>query len=96
MASLIAKDLFRRLDKISIDNALQFEEVREFFQVGFEETIDERQYRKLLKTKYSHDGDERLDQRGFLELVRDKVCENEKLAWRAFRNWGYDEDLYPV
>jgi hypothetical protein len=53
-------------------------------------------YRKLLKTKYSHDGDERLDQRGFLELVRDKVNENEKLAWRAFRNWGYDEDLYPV
>jgi hypothetical protein len=42
MTSLIAKDLFRKLDKISLDNALQFEEISEFLQVGFDEKIDER------------------------------------------------------
>ena len=25
-----------------------------------------------------------------------RVAESEKAAWLAFKNWGYDEDLYPV
>jgi hypothetical protein len=42
MAALIIKDLFRKLDRISIDNALQLQEFNEFLKVGFNEEIDER------------------------------------------------------
>jgi len=92
---LTAKDLFFRLDKLSIDNALQVEEVNEFLTKAFGEIVDSRDFRKMLKT-CSHDSQHRIDKRGFIQLIRNRVADNEKLAWEGFRNWGYDEDLYPV
>ena len=54
IAELTAKDIFTRLDKLSIENALQAGEINEFLQRGFGDKIDSREFRKLLKS-LSHD-----------------------------------------
>jgi Ca2+-binding EF-hand superfamily protein len=63
-----------------MENSLQVEEINEFLKRGFDETIDGRDFRKMLKS-YSHDSQHRIDRRGFIQLVRDRVAESEKFAW---------------
>ena len=95
IARMIATDIFYRFEKISLDGSLSIDELNGFIQRAFDESLDSRQYRKLLKG-YSHHSEDLLDLRGFLCLFRDRVVASEKQAWAALRNLGYDEDLYPL
>jgi hypothetical protein len=35
--------------------------------------------------------------RGFVDFFKDLTRDRgEKVVWNALKNWGYDEDLYPI
>lgn len=51
----------------------------------------------MIATKYCHDSNDQMNLRGFIDFFTDIVKERgEKVAWILLKNWGYDEDLYPI
>lgn len=58
LCELTVKDLFKRLDKISINCALSYEELNEFMEQGFNEKLDKRDYKRMIQMKYCHDSED--------------------------------------
>jgi len=94
IAELIAKDIFRRLDKIEINNIIEFDEYQELYS-RINENVTMSDYKKVLN-EYCHNGEGGLSRRGFLEMFKDLALNNQSKAWKLLKAWGYDEDLYPV
>ena len=96
LAELTIKDIFRRLDKITINNMLEYSEFEEFYSrlnVSFSE-VDFKN--KILK-KFCNNNKGGINRRGFIEFFKDAIqTQGEQAVWRWFEKWGYDKDLYSI
>lgn len=95
LADLCIRDIFRRLDKVIINNILEYNEFQEFYsRLNIHLTQDDFQ-KKVLK-KFCNNEEGGVNRRGFLEFWEDAVrTQGEAAVWRWFEKWGYDKDLYP-
>lgn len=94
LVDLIVKDIFRRLDKIVINNMLEYSEFKEFYsRLNIQLTESDFQS-KILNRFCNHAGG--VNRRGFLDFFKDAIrTQGESTVWRWFEKWGYDKDLYP-
>ena len=95
LVELCIKDIFKRLDKVIINNILEFSEFEEFFgkmKIDF----TEEDFRRKVLSKYCNNEEGGVSRRGFLDFWKDGVkMQGEEAIWRYFEKWGYDRDLYP-
>jgi hypothetical protein len=95
LAELCIRDIFRRLDKVQINNILEFSEFQEFYG-RLNITLTEQDFQKKILAKFCNNDEGGINKRGFLELWKDAIkTQGESAIWRWFEKWGYDKDLYP-
>ena len=95
MVELMLRDLFRRLDKITIDNCLDYSEFKEIYQ-RLNLKLTEEDYKRNILRIYSPNHSNGLNKRAFLNFWRDLVkTQGEATVWRYLEKWGYDKEMYP-
>jgi hypothetical protein len=96
LAELCIKDIFRRLDKVIINNNLEYGEFEEFYsRVNVHLTEDD--FSKKILKRFCNNEQGGVNKRGFIEFWKDSIrTQGENAVWRWFEKWGYDKDLYPV
>jgi len=95
LAELCIRDIFRRLDKVIINNILEFSEFEEF-QVRLNIHLSEDEFKKQVLQKFCNNEEGGINRRGFIEFWKDAIrTQGENTVWRWFEKWGYDKDLYP-
>lgn len=95
LVELTVKDIFRRLDKIIVNNSLEYPEFKEFYsRVNIQ--LNESDFaQKILKRFCNTQGS--VNRRGFIEFFKDAIrTQGEATVWRWFEKWGYDKDLHCV
>jgi len=95
VAELIIKDIFRRLDKITIDNSLSYSEFNEFYQrlsLPPMTMMNEETFNREILAKYGG----QMNKRGFLNYWKDVIKKGETDVYRWFQAWGYSRgELWP-
>lgn len=98
LVELQVKDIFRRLDKIMINNSLEFPEFQEFFQ-RINVKFTEEDFRKTILKKFcssSSTNSGAVNRRGFLGFFKDAIqTQGEAAVWRWLDRWGFDRELFP-
>jgi hypothetical protein len=95
IAELCIKDIFKRLDKVIINNILEFSEFEEFYS-RMNIDFTEEEFKKNILNKYCNNEEGGVSRRGFLDFWKDIIkMQGEETAWRFLEKWGYDRDLYP-
>jgi hypothetical protein len=90
------KDLFRKLDKLTIDNCLDYNEFRILYQ-RLNLKLTEDDYNRNILRVYSPSYPGGLDKRAFLNFWKGLIKLNkEPIVWRYLEKLGYDRDMYPV
>jgi hypothetical protein len=94
LVELMIRDLFRRLDKITLDNSLDYGEIKEFCtRVNMK--LTEEEYRKNILRKFSPDYARGLNKRAFLNMWKDAIkTQGENTVWKWLEKWGYDRELF--
>lgn len=94
IAELCIRDIFRRLDKVIINNILEFSEFQEFYS-RFNIQFTEDDFHKKISKKFCNNDEGGINRRGFLEFWKDAIrTQGESSIWRWFEKWGYDKDLH--
>ena len=93
------RDIFRRLDKIMINNSLEYNEFREFYQ-RLNIRLSEDDFAKVILKKFcsatTDNGAGAVNRRGFMSFFKDAVkTQGEAAVWRWLDRWGYDRELFP-
>jgi hypothetical protein len=95
LAELCIRDIFRRLDKVMINNILEYGEFNEFYK-KMNVNFTEDDYKKKVLAKFCNNDQGGVNKRGFCEFWKDTIkTQGETTAWRWLDKWGYDKDLYP-
>lgn len=95
IAELCIRDIFRRLDKVIINNILEYSEFQEFY-ARLNIHLSEDQFHKTISKKFCNNDEGGINRRGFLEFWKDAInIQGESSVWRMLEKWGYDKDLYP-
>merc|ERR1712232_345277 len=93
----MGKDIFRRLDKIQVNNSLEYKEFSQLLERGVGDTISQDYYDYNILPNYCHNSSKELSLRGFTDWFKDWAKERgTQEVMRLFTNWGYDTDLYPT
>ena len=93
LAELCIRDIFRRLDKVQINNILEFSEFQEFYG-RLNITLTEQDFQKKILAKFCNNDEGGINKRGFLELWKDAIkTQGESAIWGCFETWGYENDL---
>lgn len=96
LAELCIKDIFRRLDKVIINNILEFNEFQEFY-ARLNINFTEQDFQRNILKKFCNNDEGGVSKRGFLDFWKDAIrTQGESAVWRWFEKWGYEKDLYPV
>lgn len=95
LVELCIRDIFRRLDKVIINNIVEYSEFQEFFsRVNIDLTEDD--FNKKVLKKFCNNEQGGINKRGFIEFFKDAIrTQGEPAIWRWFEKWGYDKDLHP-
>ena len=72
IAELIIKDIFRRLDKLTIDNSLSYNEFKEFYKRLSLQPMSEETFNRDLLKSYKE-----MNKRGFLNFWKDVIKKGE-------------------
>ena len=72
LAELCIKDIFRRLDKVMINNILEHGEFQEFFS-RLNIQFSEQDFQKKVLTKFCNNEQGGVNKRGFLEFWKDAI-----------------------
>lgn len=94
VADLCIRDIFRRLDKVVINNILEFSEFQEFYG-RLNINLTEEEFNRKISKRFCNNDEGGINRRGFLEFWKDAIrSQGEAAVWRWFEKWGYDKDLY--
>lgn len=94
VAELCIRDIFRRLDKVVINNILEFSEFQEFYG-RLSINLTEEEFGRKISKRFCNNDEGGINRRGFLEFWKDAIrSQGEAAVWRWFEKWGYDKDLY--
>ena len=96
IAALTVKDIFRRLDKHTINNNVEFDEFKGLYdRLG--KNLTEKEFKEMVLDKYCNNDNGGVNKRGFMEFFEQKARkEGENVIWDWFEKCGYDRDLYPI
>jgi hypothetical protein len=95
LAELCIRDIFRRLDKVVINNILEYSEFEEFYG-RLNIHLSEDDFSKKILKRFCNNEEGGINRRGFIEFWKDAIkSQGESAVWRWFEKWGYDKDLYP-
>jgi hypothetical protein len=96
VAELCIKDIFRRLDKVVINNILEFSEFQEFY-ARLNVNLTEEEFHRKISKRFCNNDEGGINRRGFLEFWKDSIrTQGEAAIWRWFEKWGYDKDIFPT
>ena len=94
LAELIIKDIFRRLDKVLINNIIELNEFQEFYG-RLNINLSEDEFNKKIVKRFCNNEEGGINRRGFVDFWKDSIRTlGENAVWRWFEKWGYDKDLY--
>ena len=94
LAELCIRDIFRRLDKVIINNVLEFNEFQEFY-ARLNINLTEDEFHRKISKRFCNNDEGGINRRGFIEFWKDAIrTQGENAVWRWFEKWGYDKDLY--
>lgn len=93
LVDLTVKDIFRRLDKVMINNSLDYQEFQEFYtRVGL--PLSQEEFNKNILRKFCSN-ENGVNRRGFNQFFKAAVAAHgEPAVWRWLERWGYDRELY--
>lgn len=96
IAELCIRDIFRRLDKVMINNVLEYSEFQEFYhRLGFQ--LTEQEFQQNILRKFCNNDNGGVNRRGFLAFWKDAIKnQGEATIFKWFEKWGYDKDLHPT
>lgn len=95
VAELCIRDIFRRLDKVIINNIVEYSEFQEFYS-RLNINLTEEDFHRKISKRFCNNEEGGINRRGFLEFWKDAIrSQGEPAIWRWLEKWGYDKDLYP-
>lgn len=94
IADMAVRDLFKRLDKIIINNSLDYPEFQEFFS-RIQVPISQEEFTRNILRRFSSDAIGSINRRAFLEFFKDAhLKQGEQTLWKWLSAWGYDKELW--